>query len=176
MPGKSLPLKLIPSITGLKLAGFVLETILVSIRVSSSSYLFNIELIVANIVYTNSDVFGYIAVWKYDGAKDSVYQVTKEDYISCNTTNPIEQHKDGETKVELTRPGPYYFISGVKSNCEKGEKMIVVVLTPRHRFDISPAPSPAEFDGPAVAPTSGGSSLKSGLVLGLLGGLVLGMF
>ncbi|KAK0571186.1 hypothetical protein LWI29_012229 [Acer saccharum] len=106
-------------------------------------------------------------VWKYDGAKDSVLQVTKEDYVSCNTTNPIAQYKDGNTKVELDRPGPFYFVSGVKGNCEKGQKFIVVVLTPRHRYDISPAPSPAELDGPAVPPTSSASSFKGGLVVGL---------
>ncbi|KAL5785933.1 hypothetical protein ACOSQ2_008325 [Xanthoceras sorbifolium] len=106
-------------------------------------------------------------VWNYDGAKDSVLQVTKEDYVSCNTTNPIAQYKDGNTKVELHKPGPFYFISGVKGSCEKGQKLIVVVLTPRHRYDISPAPSPAELDGPAVAPTSSASSLKGGLVVAL---------
>ncbi|KAJ6995231.1 hypothetical protein NC653_017880 [Populus alba x Populus x berolinensis] len=38
--------------------------------------------------------------WMYDGQKDSVLQVTKEAYASCNTTSPIEEYKDGNTKVE----------------------------------------------------------------------------
>ncbi|KAE8672060.1 nuclear nucleic acid-binding protein C1D [Hibiscus syriacus] len=54
--------------------------------------------------------------------------------------------------------GPFYFISGAKGHCEQGQKLVVVVLSPRHSYTgISPAPSPAEIEGPAVAPTSNGS-------------------
>ncbi|EEF46870.1 early nodulin-like protein 1 [Ricinus communis] len=101
-------------------------------------------------------------VWKYDSQKDSVLEVTRAAYLSCNVSNPVEEYKDGNTKVKLERAGPYYFISGAEGHCEKGQKMIVVVLSPRHnRFiGISPAPSPAEFEGPAIAPTSTATSLK----------------
>ncbi|KAE8720455.1 nuclear nucleic acid-binding protein C1D [Hibiscus syriacus] len=69
----------------------------------------------------------YITVWKYDSGQDSVL-------------------------------GPFYFISGAKGHCEQGQKLVVVVLSPRHSYTgISPAPSPAEIEGPAVAPTSNGS-------------------
>ncbi|EXB86670.1 Early nodulin-like protein 1 [Morus notabilis] len=121
---------------------------------------------------------GDTLVWKYDGEKDWVVQVSKEDYLSCNSSSPIEEYKDGQTKVKLNKAGPYYFISGAKGHCEKGQKLIVVVLSPRHRYAISPAPSPAEFDGPAVAPTSGAEALRGGgLVVGLGGFLLLwGLF
>ncbi|XP_057433458.1 early nodulin-like protein 14 [Lotus japonicus] len=116
---------------------------------------------------------GDYLVWKYDGGKDSVLQVNKEDYGSCNTSNPIEEYKDGNTKVKLDRPGPHYFISGAKGHCEKGQKLVVVVMTPKHSRDraISPASSPAELEeGPAVAPTSSATVLQSGFVavLGVL--------
>lgn len=113
-------------------------------------------------------------MWKYDAQRDSVLQVTKEAYASCNTSNPVAEYKDGNTKVELDRSGPFYFISGVKGNCEKGEKLVVVVLSSRHRV-ISPAPSPVEFESPAVAPTSGASSLKGGLLV-VLAVLAWGLF
>lgn len=113
-------------------------------------------------------------MWKYDAQKGSVLQVAKDAYVDCNTTNPIAEYKDGNTKVELDRSGPFYFISGVKGNCEKGEKLVVVVLSSRHRL-ISPAPSPAEFECPAVAPTSGASSLKGGLLV-VLAVLAWGLF
>ncbi|KDP33508.1 hypothetical protein JCGZ_07079 [Jatropha curcas] len=109
-------------------------------------------------------------VWKYDSQKDSVLQVTREAYLSCNTSNPIEEYKDGNTKVKLDRSGPFYFISGAEGHCEKGQKIIVVVLSTRNRITaISPAPSPAEFEfeGPAVAPTSSATSLKGSLVVAL---------
>lgn len=108
-------------------------------------------------------------MWKYDGEKDSVLQVSKEDYESCNVSNPIAEYKDGSTKVELNRSGPFYFISGAKGHCKQGQKLVVVVLSPRggRYTGISPAPSPVEFEGPAVAPTSSASSLKTSLVAGL---------
>ncbi|WRX33394.1 Phytocyanin domain - like 10 [Theobroma cacao] len=114
--------------------------------------------------------------WKYDGSKDSVLQVTKEDYASCNTSNPTAEYKDGNTKVKLEKSGPFYFISGAKGHCEQGQKLVVVVLSSRHRYTgISPAPSPAEIEGPAIAPTSNAAGLKAGFLV-TLGVLVLGLF
>lgn len=127
-------------------------------------------------------VFNYMhwycfSVWKYDAAKDSVLQVTKEDYLNCNTTKPVAEYKDGNTKVKLDKSGPFFFISGVKENCEKGQKLIVVVMSPRSRFTgISPAPSPVEFDGPAIAPTSSSTSFKASLVMACGGLLAWGLF
>ncbi|XP_020237896.1 early nodulin-like protein 1 [Cajanus cajan] len=103
-------------------------------------------------------------VWKYESGKDSVLEVTREGYANCNTSNPIKEYSDGNTKVKLERPGAFYFISGAKGHCEKGQKVIVVVMSPRHTFTaVSPAPSPAEMEGPAVAPTSSATMLKLGL-------------
>ncbi|KAJ4957629.1 hypothetical protein NE237_024740 [Protea cynaroides] len=102
-------------------------------------------------------------VWKLDPQKDSVLQVTKKDYVACNTTNPIAEYKEENTKVKLDRSGPFHFISGTEGNCEKGEKLIVVVLSARRSYmGISPAPSPMENEGPAMAPTSSASGLNAG--------------
>ncbi|XP_073118409.1 early nodulin-like protein 13 [Elaeis guineensis] len=117
-------------------------------------------------------------VWKYDDQKDSVLEVTREHYLSCNTSSPIAEHEDGNTVVKLPRAGPYFFISGAEGACEKGEKLIVVVMSERHRRfgGISPAPSPMEYDGPAMAPMSGGRKLTVGIKGSLVGVLaVMGM-
>ncbi|OMO90682.1 Plastocyanin-like protein [Corchorus olitorius] len=116
-------------------------------------------------------------VWKYDGSKDSVLQVTQEAYGSCNTSEPIAEYKDGNTKVKLDKSGPHYFISGAKGHCEQGQKVVIVVLSQRHnRFTgISPAPSPAEIEGPAVAPTSSADGLKASFLI-TLAVLALGLF
>lgn len=126
----------------------------------------------------NSD-FQTFSVWNYESGKDSVLEVSKEDYLNCNISNPIQEYKDGNTKVKLNRAGPYYFISGAKGHCEKGQKVLVVVLSPRRRYtgiSPAPAPSPVEFDAPAVAPTSSASRLGGCLVVafGLL--LLRGLF
>ncbi|KAE9586434.1 hypothetical protein Lal_00044776 [Lupinus albus] len=105
-------------------------------------------------------------VWKYEGGKDSVLRVGREDYAKCSTSNPIKEYNDGNTKVKLDHPGPFYFISGAKGHCEKGQKLIVVVMTQRDRnTSISNAPSQApsqNFEGgPAPSPTSTATSLQS---------------
>ncbi|XP_049415419.1 early nodulin-like protein 1 [Solanum stenotomum] len=112
-------------------------------------------------------------VWKYDGAKDSVLEVSKRDYVTCNTSSPIAMHNDGNTKIVLEHSGAYYFISGVKGNCEQGQKLVVVTLSKR-RYADAPVPSPVEFDGPAIAPTSNAVSLKASLVVAF--GVLVGFF
>ncbi|XP_021746302.1 early nodulin-like protein 3 [Chenopodium quinoa] len=122
-------------------------------------------------------------VWKYDNKQDSVLQVTREAYLSCNTSSPVAEYKDGQTKVELKKPGPYYFISGTQANCEKGEKVIVVVMSARSRRSgaaspaFAPSPSPnSEAETPAVAPTSGASGAKGSavmVVVGVLAGFLM---
>ncbi|MED6206555.1 hypothetical protein PIB30_028012 [Stylosanthes scabra] len=126
-------------------------------------------------------------VWKYDGGKDSVLVVSKEDYGNCNTSSPIKKFNDGNTKVELDHPGPFFFISGAKGNCEQGEKLHVVVLTPRG----SPAPShvpatalspssgfeEAHTLSPAVAPSTGAANaLEFGILVPLIGVFAMWLF
>ncbi|THG13139.1 hypothetical protein TEA_016821 [Camellia sinensis var. sinensis] len=55
-------------------------------------------------------------------------EVRKRDYITCNTSSPIIEHKDGNTNVKLDRSGPFYFISREEGHCDKGQKLIVVVM------------------------------------------------
>lgn len=115
-------------------------------------------------------------MWNYDGKKDSVLRVTRKDYLSCNTSSPIADHADGHTVIKLRHPGPYYFIGGAGGACEKGEKLVVVVMSPRTYARFAPAPAPTMFDGPAVAPTSGGS-LMTVFSWGVMGALLaVGMF
>ncbi|KAL3819089.1 hypothetical protein ACJIZ3_004994 [Penstemon smallii] len=128
-------------------------------------------------------LIGDSLVWEYDETKDSVLQVTKRDYVTCNTSTPIETYNNSgnnTTKVKLERSGPYYFISGEEGHCEKGQKLIVVVMSTKHhlhrRPSFSPAPSPAELEGPSIAPapSSGVGCLRGGGFLGVgLGALLL---
>ncbi|CAI9094626.1 OLC1v1030392C1 [Oldenlandia corymbosa var. corymbosa] len=126
-------------------------------------------------------IIGDTLVWKYDGSKDSVLQVNKRDYVTCNTSSPIAAYRDGDTKVKLNESGPHYFISGAVDHCEYGQKMIVVVLSEEHsRIVPSPAPSPVqqEFQSPAMPPVSRASSLAGGcsligmLMVGLIAGII----
>ncbi|XP_027170675.1 early nodulin-like protein 1 [Coffea eugenioides] len=112
----------------------------------------------------------------YPGDKDSVLYVTKEDYNNCSTDRPLQKFTDGHTVFNLNHSGPYYFISGVKDNCLKNEKIIVVVMAdrskvvpapsnetvaaspPSNETTTSPPPSPSAEVSPSPAPATGESS------------------
>ncbi|CAL0303766.1 unnamed protein product [Lupinus luteus] len=95
-------------------------------------------------------------VFKYNNGSDSVLEVTKKDYDGCNKSNPIKKFDDGETEFQFDRTGPFYFISGEDGNCEKGEKLIVVVLAIRgggkQTQTPPPSTSPPSINTPATSP------------------------
>lgn len=102
-----------------------------------------------------------------DDEKDSVVQVTRENYFSCNITSPIFQSKEGTSSVtvKLYRPGAYYFVSDEKTNCGKGQRVIVVVMSRRSSLIgmMAPAPSSStDAESPVIAPTAGGGVASAG--------------
>ncbi|TXG54771.1 hypothetical protein EZV62_020027 [Acer yangbiense] len=60
--------------------------------------------------------------------KDSVMEVSEEDYKKCNSTHPIFFSNTGNSLFMLKRSGSFYFISGVSGHCQKGQRMIVKVM------------------------------------------------
>lgn len=96
----------------------------------------------------------YITVFDYPAKKDSVLQVTKEDYDNCNTERPVKNSDDGHTAFKFKQSGPFYFISGVKDHCLKNEKLHVVVLADRsgNKSASSPPPSAASPPPPPASP------------------------
>ncbi|KAF2311654.1 hypothetical protein GH714_025863 [Hevea brasiliensis] len=67
-------------------------------------------------------VVGDVLLFQYTSS-DSVNEVTKEAFNSCNTTNVIKTYTNGNTTVTLSRPGPWFFISGNKLYCLGGMKL-----------------------------------------------------
>ncbi|KAK7838446.1 early nodulin-like protein 1 [Quercus suber] len=91
---------------------------------------------------------------EHDPLIDSVLEVTKADYDKCYVSNPIKEHSDVNTKVELDRSGPFYFISNAVVSCEEGQKLTVVVLH-KHPKPLPPpghAASPAPLSSPPKGP------------------------
>ncbi|KAG6604788.1 Early nodulin-like protein 1, partial [Cucurbita argyrosperma subsp. sororia] len=93
--------------------------------------------------------------FKYKNGTDSVLVVSKEDYFSCNTKNPVITLKDGESIFKFGHSGPFYFISGDADRCQKGQRLIVVVLALRHKQHL--APSPQAPTPTAQSPENAGS-------------------
>ncbi|GMY31848.1 early nodulin-like protein 2 [Fagus crenata] len=89
-------------------------------------------------------------VFKYKKGSDSVLVVNKDDYYNCNTTNPIKKLEEGDSEYKVEKSGPFFFISGKKQNCEKGQKLLVVVLSVKHNSTIKPHPP---ISSPTQSPT-----------------------
>ncbi|KAG2678017.1 hypothetical protein I3760_12G124000 [Carya illinoinensis] len=89
----------------------------------------------------------------YPPGQDSVLHVNQEDYNNCNTESPVEKFSDGNTVVNLSQSGPFYFVSGNKDRCLKKEKLLVIVLADRSNQtrtgSPSPAPAPAGEESPS---------------------------
>ncbi|XP_023518164.1 mavicyanin [Cucurbita pepo subsp. pepo] len=60
--------------------------------------------------------------------KDSVMEVTEEEYKRCNSTQPSFFSNTGNTVFHFGRSGTFYFISGANGHCERGQRMIVKVM------------------------------------------------
>ncbi|XP_012479682.2 early nodulin-like protein 1 isoform X1 [Gossypium raimondii] len=91
--------------------------------------------------------------FKYKKGSDSVLLVTREDYFSCNTKNPIQSLTEGDSLFTFDRSGPFFFITGNADNCKKGQKLIVVVMAVRHKPQQQP-PSPSPSSAVTTAPVS----------------------
>lgn len=84
----------------------------------------------------------YFVAFKYTQGVDSVLAVSKNDFDTCNINNPITKMDDGNSVFKLDKAGPFYFISGNKSNCDRGQKLNLVVISPKNHHTGSPVASP----------------------------------
>uniref|UniRef100_A0A7N0VDL3 Phytocyanin domain-containing protein n=1 Tax=Kalanchoe fedtschenkoi TaxID=63787 RepID=A0A7N0VDL3_KALFE len=84
----------------------------------------------------------------YSAGKESIVELrTKQDYESCDVTNPIRMYTDGINSLSLDEEGLRYFASSKAESCENGLKL---------RVDVKPRSSPWEIQGVA---TSEGSAV-----------------
>jgi hypothetical protein len=98
---------------------------------------------------------GDTLLFVYPADKDAVVQVNKDDYTNCNTANPIAKYADGHTEFKFKQSGPFYFISGIKDNCLKNEKLVLVVLSDRsNKTSTSSPPPPAASPSPPPTKTT----------------------
>ncbi|XP_058779861.1 early nodulin-like protein 9 isoform X1 [Vicia villosa] len=102
-------------------------------------------------------------VFNYQSGKDSVIEVnSQQDYENCNT-DASGKSSDGHTVIKLDKSGPHYFISGIKDNCLKNEKLLVIVLADRtnrnsNQTATTPSPSPSVPVSPSPSPLSSHTS------------------
>ncbi|KAF6160820.1 hypothetical protein GIB67_036021 [Kingdonia uniflora] len=110
-------------------------------------------------------------IWfTYSASQDSITEVrSKEEFESCDLSNPIKMYTDGVDRVKLDGKGPRYFTSARPENCKNGLKLHIVVQS---QSEIA-MKKPVMVEGLAAGPTpSGAVSVQSEstlLFVGLLG-------
>ncbi|KAK6125020.1 hypothetical protein DH2020_041294 [Rehmannia glutinosa] len=79
---------------------------------------------------------------RFEYNNDTVVVVDKWGYYHCNSSHAISVFNDGNTVINLERPGLVYFVSADPDHCKKGQRLMVEVISTRSPPDSSPAPSP----------------------------------
>ncbi|KAK7269030.1 hypothetical protein RIF29_21745 [Crotalaria pallida] len=100
----------------------------------------------------------------YPPSQDSVIQVTKESYKSCNLKNPILYMNNGNSLFNITSEGLYYFTSGEPGHCQKNQKLVINVGNVTANFDDAESPGPSSSSYPTVfgnIPVAPSASLPS---------------
>lgn len=97
------------------------------------------------------------AAFVYD--KDSVMEVDKWGFYHCNGSDPITAFDNGNSTLNLDRPGLFYFISGSNEHCTSGQRLIVEVMHIHHHGNASMPPSMSPLS--ATPSASAASSLLS---------------
>ncbi|CAL9750590.1 unnamed protein product [Musa acuminata subsp. burmannicoides] len=109
---------------------------------------------------------------RFEYKKDSVMVVSDEDYESCRSSHPIFFSNSGETEYKLSHPGLFYFISGVSGHCERGQKMIIKVMShpepPPGSNQTGDSTSPASPDRSTAAAAPAAASLVGVVALVLM--------
>lgn len=82
--------------------------------------------------------------------------VTEEEYKKCKSTKPEFFSNNGDTEYKFAHSGTFYFISGVTGHCERGQKMIIRVIS--HAPGTSP---PAPDSSGSVAAVSALAPLQA---------------
>ncbi|CAL0299959.1 unnamed protein product [Lupinus luteus] len=125
----------------------------------------------------------------YPPSQDSVIQVTKGSYKSCNIKNPILYMNNGNSLFNITSEGLYYFTSGEVGHCQKNQKLVISVgNVSSNMVDDAEAPGPSSSSYPTVfgnipiAPsaslpsTSTSSKLASTFQIVVIGFFICGVF
>ncbi|GAB4830778.1 hypothetical protein Ancab_004811 [Ancistrocladus abbreviatus] len=106
-------------------------------------------------------------IWfTYSTALENIVELrSKEEFESCDLTNPIKMHTGGLDRVPLDVEGMRYFASGNPEHCKKGLKLPVAVL-PKSTAQIKPLPIASDeatalrAAAPPVSPPSDSNRIK----------------
>ncbi|KAK0581984.1 hypothetical protein LWI29_020122 [Acer saccharum] len=100
---------------------------------------------------------GDVLVFTYGGTH-KVDVVSKSDYDSCATSNPIQSFGGGNTRINLTATGPMYFTCPTAGHCSGGMKLAVTVTgTSTTPSGTPPGTPPSTTTSPPPPPSGNGA-------------------
>lgn len=102
----------------------------------------------------------FLQVFQYSSTH-SVYEVAKDKYQNCNTTDAIRTFTNGNTTVALSKPGDRFFVCGSRLHCFAGMRLQVNVE------GNGPSQAPAGAPGAATAGILQPSSKKNNPATGV---------
>lgn len=85
------------------------------------------------------------SVFNFTTGEEDVARVTREAFLTCNSTNPISLKTTGPANFTLDTLGEYYFIGTLDKHCILGQRLAINVTA---HSEPTPAPTPP----PAPAP------------------------
>ncbi|KAK1265672.1 hypothetical protein QJS04_geneDACA016163 [Acorus gramineus] len=88
----------------------------------------------------------------------NVFEVSKSDYDSCTTSNPITSQATSPATLTLSTASAHYYICGFPSHCSSGQKLSVNVLP----SSTTPSTTPSLAGGPISAPPPSSGSGSGG--------------
>ncbi|KAK6941672.1 Phytocyanin domain [Dillenia turbinata] len=91
---------------------------------------------------------GDILVFNFTTGDSDVARVSKEAFLTCNSTNPITLNTTGPANFTLDALGDYYFISTFQNHCALGQRLAIYVI-----YAPAPAPFPYIYPPPRAPVT-----------------------
>ena len=100
-------------------------------------------------------------VFKYSPQAHDVLEVSKADYDSCSTANPVTTFNSGNDVVTLTATGTRYFICGFPGHCAGGMKVKIDVMPGSSSSSPAPANGPSASNAPPPTPVSTATNVQA---------------
>ncbi|XP_050371118.1 blue copper protein-like [Argentina anserina] len=94
---------------------------------------------------------GDVLVFNFLNNSHDVAEVTKTNYESCGTSNPLSLYKNPPVRITLNTTGEHFFICTYADHCNNGQKLAINVSSSTATPTSSPAPSPG---GSAPTPST----------------------
>ncbi|XP_042016916.1 mavicyanin-like [Salvia splendens] len=96
---------------------------------------------------------GDTILFEYNKEFHNVVRVTHKNFNECNPTAPYASWATGNDSFPITKTGHYYFICGLPSHCQAGQRVDIRVTQRTPTQSPSPSPKPAIDTPDTVAPT-----------------------